>query len=32
MGQSSVMWTAQVELGMSKSQAQRYVLENWDRA
>ncbi len=32
MGQSSVMWTAQTELGMSKSQAQRYVLENWDRA
>lgn len=32
MTQSSVIWTAQVELGMSKGQAQRYVTENWDRA
>lgn len=31
MPQSTVIWTAQVELGMPKSQAQRYVIENWDR-
>jgi predicted SprT family Zn-dependent metalloprotease len=31
-GQASVIFLAQTVLGMSKSQAQRYVIENWDRA